>query len=116
MQDPNSKFRSVNRILGTQPSVGPIPGDQIIPWSILAFLGYVVGDTLLGLNWLQTCLLVVWLVGTWWILTGKQAWRFLSKFIPVPHVTRGYVRYMSLLERQTHEKQNRKKKSKGRRR
>lgn len=112
MDNPSPKFRPVNRVLGAQPSVGPIPGDQVIPWCVLAFLSIVLGRNILDLGWAQTGLIVGWAIGTWWILTGNQAWRFLSKFINVPYVARGHARYISVLDPQNHERQGRKKKVK----
>lgn len=112
MDKPNPKFRTVNRILGSQPNVGPIPGDQVIPWCILGFLSIVLGRNILNLTWPQTGLIVGWAIGTWWILTGNKAWRFLSKFISVPYVARGHARYISLLDPESYERKGRKKKAK----
>lgn len=96
MQEPNSKSRTVNQILGAQPNLGPFPASQIVPWGvILVFSWFCRG--LLNLSWLLTGLLAAWLIATWWILTGDKAWRFFSKFVEVPHVVRGYGRYQPLL-------------------
>lgn len=97
MQEPNSKIRTVNQILGAQPNLGPFPASQIIPWGlILIFCWFCKG--LLNLNWLWTGLLVAWLMAICWILFGDKAWRFLSKFLGVPYVVRGYTQYQSLVE------------------
>lgn len=97
MQEPNSKFRNVNQILGAQPNLGPFPASQIVPWGlILIFCWFCKG--LLNLNWLWTGLLAAWLMASCWILFGDKAWRFLSKFVHVPHVVRGYTQYKPMLE------------------
>ncbi len=111
------EFRTVNRILGAQPNLGPIPGDQVIPWVIFMIFSYLVGRNLLMLDYLQCFFLAAWMIGTWWILTGRQAWRFLSKFISVPFIVRGFARYQSLFEAELlYERQGKGKKTKGRQR
>jgi hypothetical protein len=114
------EFRTVNRILGAQPNLGPIPGDQVIPWVIFMILAYVLGRNIFMLDYLQCFFLAAWMIATWWILTGRQAWRFLSKFISVPTVVRGVARYQSLFEEQIeaelYERQSQGKKTKRRRR
>jgi hypothetical protein len=98
------EFRPVNQILGTQPSLGPIPADQIIPWTVITLTPYFIINGIFGSlftddfqKWLWTALMAGWGVTTWWILTGGRSWRFLSKFIAVPTWTRGFARYQSWL-------------------
>ncbi len=117
----DKEFRPVNQILGTQPSLGPIPADQIFPWIIIILLSYFIVNGFLGglftdawQKWLWTLLIAGWGMATWWILTGGKSWRFLSKFIGVPNWTRGVARYRSFLEFY-YEKQNRKTKRRHRR-
>lgn len=114
MNESNPKFRPVNRILGAQPSLGPVPANQVLPWALIFIFSWFIGQGILGLSWLHTGFLAAWLGGTWWILTGNQAWRFLAKFVPVPHVTRGYARYQSLLLSRSYERKNRQRKAKRR--
>ncbi|MBD2494820.1 hypothetical protein BCD64_23005 [Nostoc sp. MBR 210] len=108
-------FRPVNQILGAQPSLGPIPADQIFPWLVIALTSYFIINGVFGglftdefQKWLWTFLIAGWGIATWWILSGGRSWRFLSKFIGVPTWTRGFARYQSLLEI-NHEAKNRKK-------
>jgi hypothetical protein len=97
MQEPNSKLRPVNQILGAQPNLGPFPASQIVPWGlILVFCWFC--KALFNLSWIWTGLLAAWLMATCWILFGDKAWRYLSKFVEVPYVVRGYALYQSLLE------------------
>ncbi|RUS95591.1 hypothetical protein DSM106972_089470 [Dulcicalothrix desertica PCC 7102] len=117
----DKEFRPVNQILGTQPSLGPIPADQIFPWIIIILLSYFIVNGFLGglfadawQKWLWTVLIAGWGMATWWILTGGKSWRFLSKFIGVPNWTRGVARYRSFLEFY-YERQNRKTKRRHRR-
>lgn len=115
------EFRPVNQILGSQPSLGPLPADQIFPWIVIALTSYFIINGIFGglfsddfQRWLWTVLIAGWGIATWWILTGGRSWRFLSKFIGVPTWTRGFARYQSLLE-VNHEAKNRKKKHRHRR-
>ncbi|MFN6568370.1 hypothetical protein A6770_06130 [Nostoc minutum NIES-26] len=115
------EFRPVNQILGSQPSLGPLPADQIFPWIVIALTSYFIINGIFGgifsddfQRWLWTVLVAGWGIATWWILTGGRSWRFLSKFIGVPTWTRGFARYQSLLE-VNHEAKNRKKKHRHRR-
>jgi hypothetical protein len=117
----DTEFRPVNQILGSQPSLGPIPADQIFPWLIIVLVSYFVINGIFGglfaddfQRWLWTALMAFWGIGTWWILTGGRSWRFLSKFIGVPTWTRGFARYQRLLEI-NYEAENRKTKRQYRR-
>ena len=101
----DQEFRPVNQILGSQPSLGPIPADQIFPWLVIVLVSYFVVNGVFGglfvddfQKWLWTALMAGWGIATWWILTGGRSWRFLSKFIGVPTWTRGFARYQSFLE------------------
>jgi hypothetical protein len=107
-------FRPVNQILGSQPSLGPLPADQILPWTVIALAAYFIINGIFGglftddfQKWLWTILIAAWGMATWWILTGGRSWSFLSKFIGVPTWTRGFARYQSLLHI-NHEAKNRK--------
>ncbi|NJL10260.1 MAG: hypothetical protein HC908_09060 [Calothrix sp. SM1_7_51] len=118
MKESDKEFRQVNQILGTQPSLGPIPADQIFPWMIILLGSYFIVHGIFGSifpnewhKWLWTLLISGWGMATWWILTGGKSWRFLSKFIGVPTWTRGIARYRSVRE-SNHETKNRKTKRK----
>jgi hypothetical protein len=120
-QDNDKDFRPVNQILGSQPSLGPIPADQILPWTVIALASYFIVNGVFGgffsddfQKWLWMILITAWGMATWWILTGGRSWRFLSKFIGVPTWTRGFARYQSILEVK-HEAKNRKTKRQHRR-
>ena len=120
-QEREPEFRPVNQILGSQPSLGPIPADQIFPWIVIVLAAYFVINGVFGgifaddfQRWLWTALIAGWGIATWWILSGGRSWRFLSKFVGVPTWTRGFARYQSLLEI-NHEAKNRKTKPKHRR-
>ena len=101
----DKEFRPVNQILGTQPSLGPIPANQIFPWAIIALTSYFIVNGIFGAlfsdgwqKWLWTILIAGSGITTWWILTGGRSWKFLSKFIGVPTWTRGVARYHSFVE------------------
>jgi hypothetical protein len=122
MSDKQDKeFRPVNQVLGTQPSLGPIPADQIFPWLAIALVSYFIIHGIFGSafsdqwqKWLWTLLCCGWGIATWWILTGGRSWKFLSRFIGVPTWTRGVARYQSFLAFE-HERKNRQTKRKHRR-
>lgn len=98
MSNKEDKFRSVNTILGTQPKLGPFPAEQVFPWAVIAFGSYFLFKAVLHFTWLWTCLIAAWGMATWWVLTGGQSWRFLSKFHKTPYWVRGFPRYQSLLD------------------
>lgn len=89
-------FRTVNQTLGTSPSVGPLPGNQFIPWAVIIILAWFVGQGLFGLGYLKTAFLAAWWIGTWWVLTGNKPWKFLAKFQSVPQWTIGYLPHQPL--------------------
>lgn len=95
-QDPN-EFIPVNGALNLKPSFGPIPADQLIPWSVIVLANVVVANRILGLSWLVTILSTGWGIVTWWLLTGSDASRFLSKFHSPPNWLYGNLPYCSPL-------------------
>jgi hypothetical protein len=113
-QEREQEFRPVNQVLGSQPSLGPIPADQVLPWILIALGSYFIINGIFGgiftsefQKWLWTILITAWGIATWWILTGGKSWRFLGKFLGVPTWTRGFARYQSVLEVK-YERKNRK--------
>ncbi|MEX0271572.1 hypothetical protein AB3R30_20840 [Leptolyngbyaceae cyanobacterium UHCC 1019] len=93
------EFIPVNQVLNSKPQLGPIPGEQVIPWVVIAIISYVLCQGVFGLGWLPTLLVVVWGCASWWVLTGNEGWRFLSKFHGVPTWKQGGpVQYESLLD------------------
>jgi hypothetical protein len=96
-ENTSQKFRPVNATLGQAPKLGPFPADQVLPWTVIALVGYYLTRGVLGLSWLWTGLFIAWGISTWWALTGGRSWRFLSKFISTRNWTRGYARYQRLL-------------------
>ena len=93
---PEKSFRRINEALGKQPKIGPFPAGQIIPFFIIILLSWVIKEVF-HLSWLNTFLVAVWFMGTVWILTGRQSWRFFSKFIATPYWVRTLVHYDSHL-------------------
>lgn len=94
------EFIPVNQVLNSKPQLGPIPGEQVIPWISIIVVTYIVCQEFLKLDWTMTWLVGCWGMATWWGLTGNASWKFLSKFQSVPTWTRGHLNYVSLLERQ----------------
>ena len=92
------EFIQVNGALNLKPSFGPIPADQLIPWSVIALANIVFANRILGLSWIITILSIGWGIATWWIVTGSDASRFLSKFHHSPLWLYGHLPYNSPLE------------------
>jgi len=97
MPQPESQNRPVNRILGSKPNLGPLPGDQLGPWALILFFGVIL-KWFIGFGLLPLALYTVWGVATYWLLTADYSWRFKGKFVPTPRWTRGMVRAKSLFE------------------
>lgn len=92
--DDINQERPVNPMLGERPALGPIPGDQVIPWMIIA--GIVAAIKLFtGIHWFHAGMMLAWGITTWWLLTGKRAWRFLSRFHRRPRWVRAGRYYTS---------------------
>lgn len=120
-EERQQEFRPVNQIFRLSALTGPIPADQIFPWTIICLSAYFIINGIFGgvfpddfQRWLWTFLIAGWGMATWWILSGGRSWRFLSKFMGVPTWTRGFARYYSLLE-VNYEAKNRKTKHRSRR-
>jgi len=92
----SSEFIPINQILNAKPQLGPIPGEQVIPWLIITIGSYIICQVILSLDWWATGLVAIWGSATWWILTGNESWRFLTKFYRTPKWTRGHLPYNSL--------------------
>jgi hypothetical protein len=83
-RDPEKDFIRVNKILGKQASVGPIPANQIGPWCAIFVVSYILTNALfsLGLGWFFA--VSFWLIVSWWLLTGNQPHHFTDKFRKPP--------------------------------
>jgi len=91
------EYRAVNSLVGEKPSLGPIPGNQVVPWVVIAAISIGVKLTF-GVPWLWAGAFFFWGIGSWWILTGKRAWRFLNRFVRCPRWGKGYRQYQSPLD------------------
>ncbi|KAM3092525.1 hypothetical protein ACKFKG_22170 [Phormidesmis sp. 146-35] len=91
----SDEFIPINQILNSKPQLGPIPGEQVIPWLIITIGSYIICQVVLNLDWWATGLVGIWGSATWWILTGNESWRFLTKFYRAPKWTRGHLPYTS---------------------
>jgi hypothetical protein len=84
------EFRTVNRMLGQKASFGPIPPEQLVAWVIIIVFSYLVGS-FADMDWFHICVMAAVLCSTWWVLTGKRSWLYLSKFLPSPRWVRAGV-------------------------
>jgi hypothetical protein len=96
MSKRSREFRTVNRVLGEQPRIGPFPAEQVFPWTVIAMAAYFICKEMLQASWLVTGLVIAWGWATWWTLTSNKNW--LSKFVGVPRVTRGYKGFYSFVQ------------------
>jgi len=90
-----SKFKTVNRVLGERPNLGPFPADMILPWSTISIGSVFIVRYLLHGTWLVTGLCVAWGISSWWIITSNK--QFRGKFVGVPRINRGYMPYSPLV-------------------
>lgn len=91
-------FIPVNGAINIKPGFGPIPADQLIPWCVIALFNIVIVNRILGAGWIPTILCIGWGAMTWWVLTGSDASRFLSKFHSPPNWCYGHLSYFTPLD------------------
>lgn len=97
----SDEFIPVNQILHAKPQLGPIPGEQVVAWIVILVMTYIICKGILALPWIETCLVGVWGIATWWLLNGDESWRYLTKFHGVPRWTLGNLLYSRLLGQNT---------------
>lgn len=93
--------RTVNQSLGESPSVGIVPGTQLIPWVLIFVIGWYAGDILgqlLGASIVLNLCTIAWLIFSWTLLTGRRPWIFASYFLEPPNWCCGYYTYQPLLK------------------
>lgn len=90
-------FVPVNGAINMKPGFGPIPADQLVPWCVIALFNIVIVNRIFGAGWIPTILCIGWGVATWWVLTGSDASRFLSKFHSPPSWCYGHLAYFTPL-------------------
>jgi hypothetical protein len=91
------RFRQVNQLLGSRPSLGPIPADLVLPWGGIFLVVLILTRSLFVLDWMWTVGLTVWGCASWAVLTGNHPYKFLSKFmVPPRRWSRGHVRYVPM--------------------
>ncbi len=80
LKDPDKDLISINQLLGEQPTILFIPANQLIPWSVLVIISYILtmGFFDFGLGAFGTVSL--WFCIGWWILTGKHPHQFIDRF------------------------------------
>jgi hypothetical protein len=90
-------FVPVNGAINMKPGFGPIPADQLVPWCVIALFNIVIVNRIFGAGWIPTILCIGWGAATWWVLTGSDASRFLSKFHSPPSWCYGHRVYFTPL-------------------
>jgi len=84
------EFRTVNRVLGEQPRLGPFPADQVVPWTAIALIILMIVRGLMQQSWLATGVTIAWGWASWWVISSNKT--FFGKFVGTPRITRGYKR------------------------
>ena len=80
-RDVDFDFVKVPKVLQQEASIGPIPADQLIPWVGLAIVCFFITDILLGFPLHVTGLCILWLISSWWLLTGKKSYKYTDLWI-----------------------------------
>ncbi|NJL63258.1 MAG: hypothetical protein HC903_17315 [Methylacidiphilales bacterium] len=70
----------VNKILGKQAGLGPIPANQILPWFAIITISYFIFDGLLGWGIPKVFVISFWLIISWWFVTGKDPDKYVNRF------------------------------------
>nr|WP_089094133.1 hypothetical protein [Nodularia sp. NIES-3585] len=102
MAKPEKEFRTVNKILGENPRLGPFPAEQIFPWLGITLSSIFIFHYIFNAGWLVTGLVAAWGCSVWWVLSVNK--NYFGKFVGVPRISRGYMRFRSLVNRPTHSK------------
>ena len=92
----SEKFIHVSQVLDNKPRLGPIPGEQVLPWGIISITSFILTQGLFGLGFVPTGLIAIWGCSSWWVLTGDGCWKFLGKFYPTPKWVSGHFTYQSI--------------------
>lgn len=98
------KIRIVNQTLGSQPKLGPIPGELIFPWLVIIVGSIFVTYYMLNSGWLATLFASFWGCATWWFVSVNKS--FLGKFVGTPRISRGYQPFFSLINPPQHHKKS----------
>lgn len=79
MSPRSNKHLLVNRALGTHPRVGFLPTELLVPFLGSGIASYLT-HTFFHLSLLASGLFAAWLLATWWIVSGGNSFRYLSRF------------------------------------
>lgn len=80
LTDPDKEPIRVNKILGKQASLGPIPANQVLPWFTIVIVSYFIFNGVLGWELPTVFALSFWLVISWWLLTGNDPDNYVNRF------------------------------------
>jgi hypothetical protein len=81
-------------MLGSRPSLGPIPADLLLPWGGISLAVLIFTRSIFSIDWQWTVGLTIWGCASWAVLTGTKPYKFLSKFLmPPQRWSRGHERY-----------------------
>jgi hypothetical protein len=87
-------------MLGSRPSLGPIPADLVLPWGGITIVVLIFTRSIFVMDWAWTVGLIIWGCASWAVLTGTKPYKFLSKFLlPPQRWSKGYIRHKSMKRR-----------------
>lgn len=78
--DPDKEPVRVNKILGKQASIGPVPANQLLPWLAIIIISYFIVEGVLGLGLPVVLGVSFWLAVSWWLLTGNDPDNYVNRF------------------------------------
>ena len=77
----DNKFIKVPKIYQQEASIGPVPADQLVPWAGLVITSFFVCEVILSLGLTFWGVSSVWLIASWWFLTGKKSYQYTDLWI-----------------------------------
>ncbi len=74
-------FVKVSKIYQQEASIGPVPADQLVPWGIMVMASFFICEVLLSLGLVVWGATSLWLIASWWLLTGKKSYQYTDLWI-----------------------------------
>lgn len=75
-----------------------IPAEQVVPWAIITLISFYLGNQILGLGNIETFLITVWGISTWWFLTANGYHHFFSRLMTEPNWVRAITYYEAIID------------------
>ena len=85
------------RNLDQSPRIFFLPADQVIPWTGISVIMYLILGQGLKLPWYWILAGSLWGIATWWTLTWNGLYTFFSRWVNPPRWVRAITPYQSIL-------------------